>query len=110
MALWSPRVAFRQSSLIVAFLFFSLPQNEDIDIALDDCTGVAFAELVNAYLLSQGHEAGKVAVIEVRMRSPATNRRKARGRKACGDIVKVSILARCRIQRRVLASSDILPT
>lgn len=41
-------------------------KNEDIDIALDNCTGRAFAELVNAYLKSQGHAVGKVAVIEVR--------------------------------------------
>lgn len=43
----------------------SLWQNEDIDIALDNCTGVAFAEMVNAYLKSQGQDEGKVAVIEV---------------------------------------------
>lgn len=41
-------------------------KNEDIDIALDNCTGRAFAELVNAYLKSQGQTVGKVAVIEVR--------------------------------------------
>lgn len=40
-------------------------KNEDIDIALDNCTGSAFAELVNAYLKSQGQAVGKVAVIEV---------------------------------------------
>ncbi|CAM9318063.1 unnamed protein product [Ectocarpus sp. 12 AP-2014] len=39
-------------------------ENEDIDIALDNCTGVAFAEAVNAYLKSQGRDEGKVAVIE----------------------------------------------
>ncbi|CAB1113427.1 unnamed protein product [Ectocarpus sp. CCAP 1310/34] len=39
-------------------------ENEDIDIALDNCTGVAFAETVNAYLKSQGRDEGKVAVIE----------------------------------------------
>ncbi|CAM9980247.1 unnamed protein product, partial [Hapterophycus canaliculatus] len=39
-------------------------ENEDIDIALDNCTGVAFAEMVNAYLKSQGQDEGKVAVIE----------------------------------------------
>ncbi|CAM9641777.1 unnamed protein product [Ectocarpus fasciculatus] len=39
-------------------------ENEDIDIALDNCTGVAFAEMVNAYLKSQGRDEGKVAVIE----------------------------------------------
>lgn len=40
-------------------------QNEDIDVALDNCTGVAFAEMVNTYLKSQGQDTGKVAVIEV---------------------------------------------
>lgn len=44
----------------------SAPQNEDIDIALDNCTGVAFAEMVNAYLKSQGQDEGKIGVIEVR--------------------------------------------
>eukprot|EP00903_Cladosiphon_okamuranus_P016856 g15544.t1 len=39
-------------------------ENEDIDIALDNCTGVAFAEMVNAYLKSQGKEEGKIGVIE----------------------------------------------
>lgn len=42
-----------------------LRQNEDIDIALDNCTGVAFADMVNAYLSRSGQEQGKVAVIEV---------------------------------------------
>lgn len=45
----------------------SLSQNEDIDIALDNCTGVAFAEMVNTYLKSKGQDEGKVAVIEVRL-------------------------------------------
>ena len=44
-------------------------QNEDIDIALDNCTGVAFAEMVNAYLKSQGQDEGKIGVIEVRLSS-----------------------------------------
>eukprot|EP00752_Nemacystus_decipiens_P004071 g3726.t1 len=39
-------------------------ENEDIDIALDNCTGVAFAEMVNAYLKSQGQDEGKIGVIE----------------------------------------------
>ena len=47
-------------------VLISSPQNEDIDIALDNCTGVAFAEMVNAYLRSQGRDEGKVGVIEVR--------------------------------------------
>lgn len=41
-------------------------QNEDIDVALDDCTGVDFAEVVNVYLKSTGRDEGKVAVIEAR--------------------------------------------
>lgn len=44
----------------------SFSQNEDIDIALDNCTGVAFAEMLNNYLKSKGQDEGKVAVIEVR--------------------------------------------
>lgn len=49
---------------------YSSSQNEDIDIALDNCTGVAFAETVNVYLKSQGRDEGKVAVIEVRSYLP----------------------------------------
>lgn len=47
-------------------LLLSCRQNEDIDIALDNCTGVAFAEMVNAYLKLQGQDEGKIGVIEVR--------------------------------------------
>lgn len=46
----------------------SPPQNEDIDIALDNCTGVAFAEMVNVYLKSQGQDESKIGVIEVKLR------------------------------------------
>lgn len=49
-------------------LLVSSPQNEDIDIALDNCTGVAFAEMVNIYLKSQGQDEAKIGVIEVRLR------------------------------------------
>lgn len=41
-------------------------QNEDIDVALDNCSGMAFAEVINAYLESQGQSKSKVAKIEVR--------------------------------------------
>lgn len=47
-------------------VFFIVLQNDDIDVALDDCTGVAFAEVVNLYLKSTGRDEGKVAVIEAR--------------------------------------------
>lgn len=49
------------------YVLVSFSQNEDIDIALDNCTGVAFAEMVNTYLKSQGKDEGKIAVIEVRL-------------------------------------------
>ncbi|CAN0438056.1 unnamed protein product [Ascophyllum nodosum] len=39
-------------------------QNEDIDIALDNCSGVAFAEMVNSYLESLGQAKSKIATIE----------------------------------------------
>ncbi|CAM9156614.1 unnamed protein product [Choristocarpus tenellus] len=39
-------------------------KSDDIDIALDNLTGEAFAEMVNSYLLSQGIDAKKVAVVK----------------------------------------------
>ncbi|CAM9826250.1 unnamed protein product [Chrysoparadoxa australica] len=39
-------------------------ENDDIDLALDDCSGVAFAELVNTYLKSNGHETHTIGVVK----------------------------------------------
>ncbi|CAM9325472.1 unnamed protein product [Discosporangium mesarthrocarpum] len=39
-------------------------ENDDIDIALDNCTGVEFAEMVNAHLKDKGEVTHNVAVIE----------------------------------------------
>lgn len=41
----------------------NLPSN-DIDIALDDCTGEDFANMVNAYLAYLGHETRTIAIIK----------------------------------------------
>ena len=39
-------------------------ESDDIDVALDDCTGATFAERVNRYLVTQrGVEAVKVGII-----------------------------------------------
>jgi len=37
----------------------------DIDIALDDCMGKPFAEMVNAHLVKQGHKAKAIGVIKM---------------------------------------------
>jgi len=40
-------------------------ESQDIDIALDDQSGIEFAMSVNSYLASQGMETRTVAVIQV---------------------------------------------
>lgn len=43
-----------------------LSDSDDIDVALDNISGAAFAEAVNEYLTEQGMETHRIGVIEVR--------------------------------------------
>jgi tRNA nucleotidyltransferase/poly(A) polymerase len=48
-------------------------ESDDIDIAVDDCSGVAFAAMVNDHLQSQGQNVERVAVIHVGIRPCITS-------------------------------------
>eukprot|EP00904_Undaria_pinnatifida_P010376 jgi/Undpi1/6469/HiC_scaffold_20.g08948.m1 len=54
-------------------------ENDDIDVALDDCTGVVFANVVNFYLTSSGRDEGKVAANPEQSKHLQTARMNIRG-------------------------------
>jgi hypothetical protein len=47
-------------------LFCAYRQSDDIDIAVDNVSGVAFAEDVNRYMVDQGLETHTIGVVKVR--------------------------------------------